>query len=131
MKSNTPNYCIGFTTKKGLMLDLDNISYAGVKRLADYYLETHKLEGYLILKTSRKNFHLIFNRYLSWRKIMQIIFKTHKATAWAIWQAKKGELTLRISKKKLHPRPKIIRQKGQTDKLINDYLLIYKMFEEY
>ena len=131
MKLNTPNYCIGFVTKKGLMLDLDNIAYNGVKRLADYYLEVYKLEGYLIIKTSRKNFHLVFNRYLSWRKIMQIIFKTNKSIAWGIWQAKKGELTLRISRKKLYPRPKIIYKKGQTDKLINDYLQIYKQFEEY
>ena len=113
------------------MLDLDNITLKGAKRLADYYLETEKLEGYLLLKTARKNFHVVFNKYVSWRKALQIIFKINKAIAWGVWQAKKGELTLRISRKKLYPRPKIIFKKGQTDKLINDYLQIYKMFEEY
>ena len=132
MKSNTGNYySIGFTTKKGLCLDLDYLSERKTKKLTETLYKKHKLEGYLIIKSSPKHYHVVFNRYLSWRKTLQILSTVYSCFEWMQWQIRKGEITLRISTKKGKNKPKIIRQKGQTDKLINDYLLIYKMFEEY
>ena len=125
------NYCIGFTTKKGLCLDLDNLPKRKVRQLTETLLKKHKLEGYLIIKSSQKNYHVVFNKYLSWRKTLQILSTVYSCFEWMLWQIRKGEITLRVSTKKGKNRPKIIFQKGQTDKLINDYLLIYKMFEEY
>ena len=148
MKSNTLNYCIGFVTKKGLMLDLDNITERGAKRLCEFILKRHKMEGYLLIqsggykkfktrttgkmkKVKVANYHVVFNKYTSWRKSLTIVFSITKCVEWGIWQARKGEFTVRISKKNNKNKPKIILKKGQTDKLINDYLQIYKQFEEY
>lgn len=126
------SYTIGFVTDKGLMLDLDNTPYLITKRIANYLLKTHKLEGYIIIKSSEKNYHVVFNKYIrSWKKILQIVFNQTKCARWGIWQAKKGELTLRISKKLGKNKPKIVYKYGKQDKLIAEYMEIYKMFEEY
>jgi len=122
-------YCIGFVTTKGLMLDLDNCSLKKVEEIAEYICKTHKLEGYLIVQTSSdRDYHVIFNKYIkSWRKIMQILFNQYICIRWAIWQARKGELTLRVSTKNDKNLPKIVKRKGKTDKLISDYLEIYRL----
>jgi len=122
------NCSIGFTTRKGLCLDLDNITSKKAENLAEFYLQKYKLEGYLLIKSSPKHYHLVFDRYISWRKTLQIIFSTIKCWEWGIWQARKGELTLRISAKKGKNIPKIIKCIGKTDKLIRDYFEIYNLF---
>lgn len=123
--------CIGFTTTKGVCLDLDNISEFKARKIAQHTYEKYKLEGYLIMKSSNNHYHIIFNKYITWRKVGQIIFGLYIVTAWGIWQMRKGEITLRISKKNMKNKPKEIMRKGKTDKLIKDYLYIYNMFKEY
>ena len=125
-----PNYTIGFVTEKGLMLDLDNINQKKARKIAQITCKKHKLEGYLLVKSSKNHYHIIFNKTnISWRKTLQIIFSLHKCVFWGIQQARKGWLTLRISSKK-GKTPKIIEAKGNTDKLINLYLQHYYLFKE-
>ena len=124
-------YTIGFTTTKGVCLDLDNITENKAEKIAEYHLKKHRLEGYLLLKSSKNHYHLVFNRYISWRKTLQIIFNLRICVEWGIWQARKGEITLRISTKKGKNKPVAISIKGKSDKLINDYLKIYKQFGDY
>jgi len=124
-------YTVGFTTTKGLCLDLDDISEKKAKRLTEFLLKRYKLEGYILIKSSKKHYHVVFNRYLTWKKTLQILVNIHKCLNWMLWQIKKGEITLRISTKKAKNKPVILLTKGQTDKLISDYLQIYKQFEEY
>ena len=124
------NYIVGFVTEKGLMLDLDNINQKKARKIAQITCKKHKLKGYLLVKSSRNHYHIIFNRTnISWRKTLQIIFSLHKCVFWGIQQARKGWLTLRISQKK-GKIPKIIEAKGNTDKLINLYLYHYYLFKE-
>ena len=123
--------CIGFTTTKGLMLDIDHCRIHKVKNIAKTLMKVYKLEGYLIIKSSKDNYHIVFNKYLTWKKITKILFNQYICIRWAIWQMRKGELTLRISRKNGKNKPKIIITTGKTDKLINDYLTIYNQFEEY
>jgi len=120
-------YCIGFVSDKGLMLDLDDCTQKKALSIAEHLLEKHKLEGYLLIKSSPKHYHVVFNRYLSWKKISQILFNQYICIRWAIWQMRKGELTLRVSEKNNKNLPKIIKQKGKTDKLISDYLEVYRL----
>jgi hypothetical protein len=120
------NYSIGFTTRKGVCLDLDSVSQTKAEKIADYRLSKHNLEGYLLIQSSKNHFHVVFNRYTSWRTTLQIIFSTWKCIEWGVWQAIKGELTLRISPKNGRNLPKIVKRVGKTDKLIRDYLEIYE-----
>ena len=124
-------YTVGFTTTKGLCIDLDNITEKKAKKLIEYLLNKHKLQGYLLLKSSKNHYHVVFNRYLTWKKTLQILVGIYICRMWMLWQIKKGEITLRISTKNGKNKPQIIYTKGKTDKLINDYLQIYKQFEEY
>ena len=123
--------CIEFQTDKGLVLDVDNMTFRKAKSLAEGYLRIYKLEGYLIVKSSEMHYHIVFNRYLTWKKILHIIFSTVACIAWGCHQARKEKLTVRVSKKNGRNKPKIILQKGKTDKLISDYLKVYDLFREY
>ena len=121
-------YTIGFTTTKGLCLDLDDVSLRKSEKLANFLFKKHKLKGYLLMQSSPKHFHVIFNKFLSWRRTLQILLSVFKCTEWALWQIRKGEITLRISAKKGKNIPKIIKCVGKTDKLIKDYFEVYNLF---
>jgi len=71
-------YCIGFNTDRGLMLDLDNMKLCKALRIAETLLERYKLEGFLLIRSSHKNYHVVFNRYLCWRTITKILFSLHE-----------------------------------------------------
>ena len=124
----TINCSVGFTTRRGVCLDLDDVSKTKAEKIANYRLTKHKLEGYLLIESSKNHFHVVFNRYTAWRKSLQIIFSTWKCIEWGVWQAIKGELTLRVSAKKGTNLPKIIKCVGKNDKLIKDYLKVYNYF---
>lgn len=124
-------YCIGFMTNKGVVLDLDNMKFKKAKWLTRTLCRQYKLEGYLLIKSSEKNYHVVFNRYLSWRTITKIIFSQYEALRWAVFQMQSGYLTLRVSKKNGENKPKIVLKVGKEDKLVKDYLEIYETFEEF
>jgi len=121
---------IGFNSDRGLMLDLDNMKYTKALWLAETLLKEYKLEGFLLIKSSDKNYHVVFNKYLSWRKITKILFSLYECVRWAVFQMKEGQLTLRISKKNGKDKPKVLQKVGKTGKLIKDYLEIYEKFKD-
>jgi len=123
------NFCIGFCTDKGLMLDLDNMTRRKAESIAEALMKRYRLEGYLLIKSSDKNYHVIFNRYLRWKTIMQIVFSQYVCIRWGIHQASNGFLTLRISRKNNKNKPKILSEVGKMDKLIGEYLKTYNYFE--
>lgn len=124
-------YVIGFTTDKGIIIDLDNMTYKKAKYIADTLLKKHKLEGFLLIKSSEKSYHVVFNKYLSWKKITKILFSLYECIRYAVFQMKEGCLTLRISRKNGENKPKILVKVGKTDKLIKDYLEVYEAFRKY
>ena len=124
-------YCIGFNTDRGLMLDLDNMKYKKALWIAETLTKEHKLEGFLLIRSSKKNYHVVFNRYLRWKTITKILFNMYECVRYAVFQMKEGQLTLRISKKNGRDKPKIVRQVGNTDELITDYLEVYQKFKNF
>jgi len=124
-------YCIGFNTDRGLMLDLDNMKYKKALWIAETLTKEHKLEGFLLIRSSKKNYHVVFNRYLRWKTITKILFSMYECVRYAVFQMKEGQLTLRISKKNGRDKPKIVRQVGNTDELITDYLEVYQKFKNF
>jgi len=127
----TQGYCIGFNTDRGLIMDLDNMKYRKAKRIADMLLRRHRLEGYLLIRSSHKNYHAVFNRYLRWKTITKILFSQYECIRYAVFQMKEGMLTLRVSSKNGKDRPKILLTVGKTDKLISEYLEAYRIAEEH
>jgi len=124
-------YVIGFMTNKGVVLDLDNMTYRSAKRLTVNLCRKYKLEGYLLIRSSEKSYHVVFNRYLSWRKITEIVFSQYEVLRWAVMQMRYSALTIRVSKKNGENKPKILLKVGKQDKLIKEYMEIYETFEDY
>jgi hypothetical protein len=124
-------YCVGFMTDKGLILDLDNMKYRKALAIATDLCKRHRLEGFLLIMSSPKNYHAVFNRYLSWRKVTKILFSRYECVRYAVFQMMQGELTLRISGKNGKNKPKIVHRVGKEDKLIKDYLEVFEEFKDY
>jgi hypothetical protein len=124
-------FCIGFNTDRGVLLDLDNMTFRSALRTAETLLKQYRLEGFLLIKSSPKNYHVVFNRYLSWKKITMIVCSKYECLRWAIFKLREGQLTLRISKKNGKNKPKVVRQMGKSDKLVKDYLEVYEIFKDY
>lgn len=122
--------CVGFVTVRGVLLDLDNMTFKKPKWIAKTLAEEYKLEGYLLIESSPRSYHVVFNKYLSWRKITEILFRMHECVRYSVMQMYNGHLTLRISRKNGKNKPKILLQVGKTDKLIKDYLEVFEKFQK-
>ena len=120
---------IAFISDQCVMIDLDDITIEKVLKIAERLLDKHKLGGYVVVTSSPTHYHLIFNNPANWKLIIQILFRFRKMSieAWAKNQAQKGFCALRVNSKNGH-KPKIILEKGQTDKAISEYKQILKQF---
>lgn len=127
----TSGYCIGFNTDRGLVLDLDNMKYRKALKITEDLCKSYRLQGYLLIRSSPKSYHAVFNRYLTWRKITNILFSRYETVRYAVFQMMSGHLTVRISKKNGKDKPRIVRQMGKSDKLVKDYLEVYETFKDY
>lgn len=134
-------YIAGYTTNKGVLLDLDRTTLAEALYIAKKLMKKHGLEGYLIIQSSDLNHQIVFNKkYRSWAKVLEIIFKLvwrfhyyeHQRmpslTHWAILQACKKSCTLRVNGKCQKGSPRILMKIGRQDKIIKEYLEIYETF---
>lgn len=124
-------YVIGFMTDRGVILDLDNMTFKKVRHLARTLCKQYRLEGYIIVRSSPRNYHVIFNRYLRWKTVTMILFSLWEAIRWGVFQLREGYLTLRISRKNGKNKPKIVFKTGKTDKLIADYMDVYESFKRF
>ena len=61
----TQGYCIAFTTNRGLIMDLDNMKFRKALRITETLKENCHLEGFSLIRSSNKNYHVVFNRYLT------------------------------------------------------------------
>jgi hypothetical protein len=109
-------FCIGFMTNRGVVVDLDNMTFKKAKWIAEMLLKRYRLEGFLLVRSSEKSYHVVFNRYLRWRTITKILFSLYECIRYAVFQMKDGFLTLRISKKNGKDKPKILMEVGKQDK---------------
>lgn len=110
---------IGYTSDHTAMLDLDGLNRNAVKDLAEKLLWRFKLQGYIILKSSCDGWHVIFDRRVSWKNALRVIFaappcrrRWHGHLSWAELQAIKGFATLRISGKGHKMSPRIMEYRG-------------------
>jgi hypothetical protein len=126
---------IGVTYENVVMADLDDMSFRRVKRLAFKAVKRFNLGGFIILKSSRGNYHVVFNEPKDRFEVFQIIgwigitANNPNVWKWVCMQAVKGALTLRLSPKPLSdggfkPPPKVVYRYGEQDKCIKDFLKI-------
>lgn len=71
------------------MVDLDDVDFKKVKRLCMGAVEKYKLVGFIILKSSSGNYHVVFDRILeNWSEAVNVIARiaimsgNHKTWKW-------------------------------------------------
>jgi hypothetical protein len=118
------------------MLDLDRMKLRTVKYWAFRILRFFKLEGFIILRSSKGNYQAVFNRTVTWAKNIHIInwagLFTHNKhlQKWAQMQGIKETACLRTGYKGRKKPPKIIFSYDFQDREIKYYLKYRKLGEK-
>jgi hypothetical protein len=124
---------VGFTSKTTVMLDFDDLGYSEVKYWAFTIMKKFRLEGFIVLQSSMRHYHIIFNKKLTYEKCVSIIAdvclyaKSESLSKWFHLQCIKGEFTLRVSSKGEKPSPKIVFRYGKNNKEIKEFLQYRQM----
>ncbi|MEM3829938.1 MAG: hypothetical protein QXP36_12120 [Conexivisphaerales archaeon] len=134
LKVDYPFGCVfGFSDRHTVMVDFDDTNFKRVKSIAYYVCRRFRLEGFIILKSSVNNYHVVFNRPVEeWEKVLSVIgwcsVLSHnpKVRDWAVMQMVKGSATLRVSPKPSNPHvkpsPRIVYRYGVLDKQVKVFL---------
>ena len=119
---------MGYTDTQTVKLDLDGVPFKTVKYWALRVMEKSKLEGFIILKSSEKHYHVVFNRTVSWAENMSIVAwaclesKNEPLLKWFLLQCIKGSSTLRVSPKGNKPSPRVVCRQGKEDTEVRNFL---------
>ena len=95
-----------------------------------------KLEGFLILKSSKSCYHVVFNKTVSWTENMKIVAWVSLMSGiettqkWFLMQCIKESSTLRVSPKREKPTPRIVYRHGKQNRQILDFLDYRKMIKK-
>ena len=125
---------LGFTDRITVKLDLDNMSFRSARYWANLVLRKYKLRGYIILKSSKECYHVVFDRYVSrdenlsvvgWVAILSKSLKLKED--YLGMQCIKMSSTLRVAPKGEKPSPRIIYRYGSQDHAIKDFLEYRKL----
>ena len=118
------------------MLDFDNTKFKSVKHWSMKAMEKYELEGFIILKSSKNSYHVVFNRYASQEENksviawVAIVSKNNSMLRYLAMQCIKGASTLRISGKNDKPSPRIVYRLGEQNRAIQDFLRYRKIIKE-
>ena len=105
---------IGYTDTETVKLDFDNMPFNQVRCWALKTMDWFKLEGFVILKSSKNHYHVVFNKKVSWKKNLKIVAWTcllshnMKLLKWFVMQCIKEGSTVRISPKRDKPSPRVV-----------------------
>jgi len=119
---------LGYTDVETVKLDFDNTCFRTVKYWAFRTMRWFRLGGFVILKSSKNCYHVVFNRRVSWSENMKIVAwvslqsRVVKLEKWFLMQCIKEESTLRVSAKREKPSPRIVFCYGEQDGEIEEFL---------
>ena len=94
---------LGCSDRTTVKLDIDGELFRKVKYWAERTYKHFRLSGYVILKSSRDHYHVLFNRTVCWEentKIMAwvaVLSRNAGLRKWVLMQLIKGASTLRVS----------------------------------
>ncbi len=66
-------FILGYTDTETVMLDFDNTPLKDVKYWSRRIMQRFKLEGFTISESSENNYHVVFNRKVSWSENVGIV----------------------------------------------------------
>lgn len=128
-KLNQGKPILGYTDTKTVKLDFDNVPFKAVKHWASRIMKKFKLGGSIILKSSERHYHVVFDRTVSWAENMGTVAwvclqsKNKGLLNWFLLQCIKGSSTLRVSSKGGKPSPRVVSRDGKQNNEIRNFLL--------
>ena len=133
---------VGYFDTSTVKLDFDDKPSKTVKYWAKVTCKKFKLGGYAILRSSDGNYHVVFNRSVSWKENVMIMswvsllvegkrFKNCPLTKYVLMCGIKTVSCLRIGKKKVEGKkekssPRTVFKFGKQDNEIKNYLQFKK-----
>jgi hypothetical protein len=127
-KSNPSKPILGYSDTSTVKLDFDNTPFKVVKYWALRAMKWFRLRGFIILKSSKNHYHVVFDRAVSWeRNIHSMAWVALESGNWKIqkyltMQCIKESSTLRLSSKTDKPVPRIVYRQGKQEREIKNYL---------
>jgi hypothetical protein len=118
---------LGYSDTETVKLDFDEMSFRSVKYWASKAMKRFKLAGFLILKSSKENYHAVFNRKVTWKQNMSVVawvaLLSHDEglRRYHLMQCIKGCSTLRVSSKRDKPPPRIVYRYGKQDQSVKEF----------
>ena len=109
-----PKFLIGFTDTETVKLDLDETSFKDVKCLAEKTEKEFNLRGFLILRSSKDKYHVVFDREVDWSENVSIMTyailtsRKPKLLKWFLLQCRREASTLRAGSKRDKAPPRIV-----------------------
>lgn len=119
---------LAYDDKPTVKLDFDNTPLKTSKFWCFRTMNFFNLWGFLILQSSRNNYHAVFDRPVSWPRNLHIIAwvaqqsKHKKLTGWLLFQCIKESSTLRVGRKGRKGFPKIVFRFGTQNHEIKTFL---------
>jgi len=119
---------LGYTDKSTVKLDFDDVSFKFVKYWANRTMKWFRLGGFIILKSSKNHYHVLFDRSVAWKKNVHIMAwvcvesKNAGLIKWSLMQCIKESSTLRVSPKGEKLSPRVVFRNYKQGKEINNFL---------
>jgi len=126
-KSNH-NFTLGISSDETVMLDFDDTDFKTVQYWSTRAMNWHDLLGFLILKSSPRCYHVVFNKHVSWAENMRVVAWVAYLSGneglqrWHRMQCIKMKSTLRVSSKNEKTSPRIVKRFGDQDEQIQNFL---------
>ena len=127
-RSNHSTPILGVTETDTVMLDFDDVTFRTARYWARRAMNWFKLRGFLILKSSERCYHVVFNRMVDWTENNSIMAWVAELShnqglqKWHRMQSIKVGSTLRFTTKGDKSSPRIVYREGEEDDRIRDFL---------
>ena len=127
---------LGYTDKSTVKLDFDDVSFKLVKYWALRTMKWFKLRGFIILRSSKNHYHMLFDKSVTWTKNTHIMAwvcvesKNKGLIRWFLMQCIKESSTLRVSSKKDKSSPRIVFRYSKQDNEIKNFLKYRKFVKK-
>jgi hypothetical protein len=128
-QTSTPSLPVeGFTDRETVKLDFDKTSLWLVVYWSMRACVWFRLEGGIILESSKGSYHVVFNRAVSWDRNLHIVCwvammsQIKSLIRYALMQGIKESSTLRVGPKGEKPSPRVVYHWGEQRGQIKEYL---------
>lgn len=119
---------LGFTDCNIVKIDCDVMVFRVVKRIAYIVMRKCGLNGFIILKSSKNHYHVVFDHYVSWEDNVSamgwfsVLSHNPKVKDYVIMQGIKGSSTLRVVGREGKLMPGVVFRCGEQNDAIKGFL---------